>query len=147
VEHKKNYCRILVGKPLRKGPLRRRDGGRIILRVILDRLWVWEVGANVQYLMPNSALPFSSTEPSDPATTASAFFSEDVKFVLHLIELLNSYRCPNNSVVQRWTTGWMIGGSGPGRDWEFFSSPRLPDRLWGSTNLLPNGNQDLFPWE
>jgi hypothetical protein len=27
-------------------------------------------------------------------------------------------------------TGWMIGGSSPGGDWEFFSSPPCPDRLW-----------------
>jgi len=32
-------------------------------------------------------------------------------------------------VVQR----WMIGGSRPGRSWEFFSSPPGPDRLWGPT--------------
>jgi len=28
-----------------------------------------------------------------------------------------------SSVVQRWDTGWMIGDSGPGRGWDFFSSP------------------------
>jgi len=25
--------------------------------------------------------------------------------------------------------GWMIGGSTPGRGWEFFTSPLRPDRL------------------
>jgi hypothetical protein len=28
---------------------------------------------------------------------------------------------------------------------KFFFSPRLPDRLWGSPNLLSNGCQGLFP--
>jgi hypothetical protein len=36
-----------------------------------------------------------------------------------------------SSVVQRWTTGWMIGGSSPDRGWEFFSSPPRPYRLGG----------------
>jgi hypothetical protein len=37
----------------------------------------------------------------------------------------------DSSVVQRWATDWMIGGSSPGRDWEFFSLPPRSDRLWG----------------
>jgi hypothetical protein len=36
---------------------------------------------------------------------------------------------PFSSVVQRWATGWMSGGSRPGRGWEFFSSPPHPDLL------------------
>jgi hypothetical protein len=36
--------------------------------------------------------------------------------------------------------------SSPGRDWEFFSSPPRPDRLWGPPSLLSNGYQVLFPW-
>jgi hypothetical protein len=43
--------------------------------------------------------------------------------------------------------GWMIGGSSPGGDWEFFSSPLRPDRLRGPPNLLCNGYQGLFPLE
>jgi hypothetical protein len=35
--------------------------------------------------------------------------------------------------VQRWATGWTIGGSSPGRGWEFFCVPPRPDRLWGLT--------------
>jgi hypothetical protein len=41
---------------------------------------------------------------------------------------------------------WMIGGSNPGRGWEFFSSPPRPDRLWGPSSLLSNGYQGFFPW-
>jgi hypothetical protein len=33
----------------------------------------------------------------------------------------------------------MIGGSSPGGDWEFFSSPPRPDRCWGPPSLLSNG--------
>jgi hypothetical protein len=40
------------------------------------------------------------------------------------------------TVVQRWATGWMIGGESPDRGWEFFSSPPCPDRLWGPPSLL-----------
>jgi len=42
-------------------------------------------------------------------------------------------------------TGWMIGGSSPGRGWEFFPSPQRPDRLWGPPNILSNGYGELFP--
>jgi len=58
-----------------------------------------------------------------------------------------SFRCVksllsrDSSVV----TGWMIGGSRPGRGWEFFSSPPRPYRLWGLSSLLSNGYQGLFP--
>jgi hypothetical protein len=48
-------------------------------------------------------------------------------------------------MIQRWTTGWMIGGSSPARDWEFFSSP-LPDRLWYPPSLLSKWYQRLFHW-
>jgi hypothetical protein len=34
-----------------------------------------------------------------------------------------------DSVVQPWATASMIGGSSPGRGWEFFSSPPRSDRL------------------
>jgi hypothetical protein len=33
-------------------------------------------------------------------------------------------------------TGWMIGGSSSGRDWEFFSPPPRPDRFWDPPSLL-----------
>jgi hypothetical protein len=47
-------------------------------------------------------------------------------------------------VVECWDTGWMIGGSSPGRGGEFFSSPPRPDRLWGPPSLLSNGYYGLF---
>jgi hypothetical protein len=34
----------------------------------------------------------------------------------------------------------------PAGDWEFFSSPPRPDRLWGPPSLLSNGYQGPFPW-
>jgi hypothetical protein len=50
-----------------------------------------------------------------------------------------------SSVVQRWATNWMVGGSNPERGWEFFSTPPRPDRLWDPPSLLSNGYQGLFP--
>jgi hypothetical protein len=47
-------------------------------------------------------------------------------------------------VVQRWAMDWMIGGSSPGRSWEFFSSPPDPDLLWDPSNLLSKGTRDSF---
>jgi hypothetical protein len=38
----------------------------------------------------------------------------------------------------------MIGGSSPGRDWGFFSSPPRPDQLWGPHSLLSSGYQVFF---
>jgi len=49
-------------------------------------------------------------------------------------------------VLQRWSTGWMIGGSSPGRGWEFYASPPRPDRLWGPPSLLSNGYKGLSRW-
>jgi hypothetical protein len=46
-------------------------------------------------------------------------------------------------MLQRWFTGWMIGGSRPVRGWEFFSSPLHPDRLWGPPSHLSNGTVSL----
>jgi hypothetical protein len=40
--------------------------------------------------------------------------------------------------LYRWATGWIIGGSSPGRGWKFFSSPPCPDRLWSpSSQWIP----------
>jgi len=35
--------------------------------------------------------------------------------------------------------GWMIVGSSPGRDSQFFLSPSRPDWLWGPPSILSNG--------
>jgi hypothetical protein len=41
--------------------------------------------------------------------------------------------------------GYGLGGSNPGRGWEFSSSPLRPDRLWGPRSLLSSGYQGSFP--
>jgi len=46
---------------------------------------------------------------------------------------------------RRWATGWMIGGSSPGRGWEFFSPQPRPDRLWSPPRHLYNGYQSSLP--
>jgi hypothetical protein len=45
----------------------------------------------------------------------------------------------DSSFIERWPTGWMIGGSSLGRGWEFFSSLPVPP------SLLSSGYQGLFP--
>jgi hypothetical protein len=53
----------------------------------------------------------------------------------------------DSSAIQRWATGWMIGGSiAGGGNWEFFSSSPRPHRFWGPPSLLSNGYHRLFPW-
>jgi hypothetical protein len=63
------------------------------------------------------------------------------------IQILSGLPLPlwswDSSVVQRWAAGWMIGGSSPGRGWEFLSSPPHSDRLWGPPSLLSNGYHGL----
>jgi len=39
----------------------------------------------------------------------------------------------------------MIGGSNPDRVWEFFSSPPLPDQLWGPLSSYPMATRGSFP--
>jgi hypothetical protein len=63
---------------------------------------------------------------------------------LHLNYCPYNSRRRDSSVIQRWAMGWMIGGSSPGRGWEFFSSPPRPDRLWAPPSLLSNGYEGLF---
>jgi hypothetical protein len=45
-----------------------------------------------------------------------------------------------------WATSRMIGGSSPGRGWEFSPLPPRPDPLWDPPSLLSNGYQGLLPW-
>jgi len=40
----------------------------------------------------------------------------------------------------------MMKGPSPGRGWEFFYSPKRPDRPWSPAGLLSNGYKGLFPW-
>jgi hypothetical protein len=63
------------------------------------------------------------------------------------IMYISETRNRDNSVVQRWATGWMFGGSNPGRGWEFFSSPPHPDQVWNPPIFLSNGYQGLFHWK
>jgi hypothetical protein len=53
----------------------------------------------------------------------------------------STHRSQDSSVVQRRTTGCMIGSSSPGRGWEFFASPPRSDRLWIPPSLLSSGYQ------
>jgi hypothetical protein len=50
--------------------------------------------------------------------------------------------------VQCWAMGWTIGvlGFDSRWEWEFFSLPPRPERLWGPPSLLSNGYQGLCPW-
>jgi hypothetical protein len=52
-----------------------------------------------------------------------------------------------SSVVWTWAMGWIIGGSRPGRSWEFFSSPPRPDRLWVHPSSYRMGTRGSFPRE
>jgi hypothetical protein len=67
-------------------------------------------------------------------------------FVLHYSVFCFYLSLRDKAGITNVCTGWMVGGSGPCRDWEFFSLSPYPDRLWGPPSLLSNGYQGLFPW-
>jgi hypothetical protein len=48
-------------------------------------------------------------------------------------------------VVQRWATGWMIGGSSPARGWGFFCSPLRLDHSGARPASYPIGTTGSFP--
>jgi len=50
----------------------------------------------------------------------------------------------NDVTIYHFVTGWMIGGSIPGRGWEFFSSPPCQDRLWGPIQRPIQWTTDAF---
>jgi hypothetical protein len=76
------------------------------------------------------------------ATPASFFSIESGEKKIY--EHFHWIRNRDSSVVERWATDWMIGGSSPGSGWEFFSSPSWPDRLWEPISLLSNWYQVSF---
>jgi hypothetical protein len=49
------------------------------------------------------------------------------------------------SLVWRWATGWMIGGSNPGRGLEFFSSPRAQTGSEAHPASYSMGTRGSFP--
>jgi hypothetical protein len=54
---------------------------------------------------------------------------QTLSLVLYITDAIKEMRSRDTSVVQRWATDWMIGGSSPDRGWELFSPPPCPDRL------------------
>jgi hypothetical protein len=46
-------------------------------------------------------------------------------------------------MVSRWAMESMVGGSIPGRGWEFFASPPYPDRFWAHPASYPRLLGDL----
>jgi hypothetical protein len=102
------------------------------------------------------ALPWGVKRPgreADHSLPSSAEIKNAWSYIstlpyIHMAWCLVKYRdFTLSSVIQRWATGWMIGGSSPHRRWEFSSSPLRPDQLWGTPSLLLNGYQGLFRWD
>jgi hypothetical protein len=67
---------------------------------------------------------------------ASDLAPKDIWLLPKIKSALKEWRFQDNEDIQK--GGGMIGGSSPGRDWEFSSSPH-PDRLWGPSSLLSDG--------
>jgi len=65
---------------------------------------------------------------SKPTSPLASYRASEFIFVVFIL-LLNIFR------------GWMIGGSSPGREWEFFSSQQCPEQHWDPPSLLSNRYQ------
>jgi hypothetical protein len=50
-------------------------------------------------------------------------------------------------VVQRWATGWMIGGSSPARGWNFSLHHRVQTGSGAHPASYPMGTRGSFPEE
>jgi hypothetical protein len=101
------YLYILIVKEYTSISLLKLVAGSILLSciwlqccfVFMNTLQIWHISLNLRWDLRK-----------DNKKTAA----------IHLCNIFHRYW--DSSVIYRWATGWMIGGSRPGRGWEFFSS-------------------------